>query len=552
MDSRSRIPSEGPSESLDSWKAIANYLNREVRTVMRWERSRGLPVHRLPGGEKPGVYALRSELDAWRKSSRIHAVDGEERHSVPAVAAAPPSLAVLPFANLSAEKENEYFGDGLADEIITALTRETALRVTARTSSFAFRGKEQDVRTIGERLSVGALLEGSVQRAGGRVRVTAQLVSTADGFHLWSERYDRDLTDIFAIQEDIAGAIAAALKVKLATPAAAARKRTGNLEAYNLWLKGRHHQYSRHSLEDFTKAGECFTRACALDPDYAAAHLGLAEHFRDLAVLGVLPPGQVAAQGRAEVEKALELDDSLGEAHATLGTFRAVFQYDWAGAGRAFATALKLDPGSPLVHSSYAVYLLAPTMRLEQAETELNRTLELDPLSPASHFLLAMVLFFRRAYDRAEAVIRNATDLRANFPTAVWLRGMIAAMQGRFEEAIEHCESAARLFGGAPMPSAMLGLLYGWAGRVEKARRVLEQLQQAARTTYISPACHAWVHLGLGDIDQAFQWLDRAIDEHDPHVIHLPVKPIYDSLREDARFTALLEKMSSPLPHSVQ
>ena len=280
---------------LDSWKEIAEHLGRDVRTAMRWERSRGLPVHRLPGGRKSAVYALRSELEQWRGQAEKRDAEGNG-----AVAAGRPSVAVLPFASLSADKENEYFSDGLADEIINYLAGVHGLRVTARTSSFAFRGKEEDVRGIGAKLGVESLLEASVQRAGGRIRVSAQLVSCRDGCHLWCERYDRELTDIFDVQEQIAVAIAAALKLTVA-PRATLGKKPPNLEAYQLWLKGRHHQLSKRSVQEVVQAGEYFAQAAALDDEFAAAHLAVGQHLLNLAVLGCVAPNTALERGRPEI-----------------------------------------------------------------------------------------------------------------------------------------------------------------------------------------------------------------------------------------------------------
>ncbi len=318
MPEQSTRPS---SDLLNSWKEIAAYLGRDVRTVIRWEQTRGLPVHRLPGGPKPAVYARRSELETWRKSRGLYIVEERERTrdaASPSVQSKP-SVAILPFTSLSTDKENEYFSDGLADEIITLLAGIHGLRVTARTSSFAFRGREQDVREIGARLGVEALLEGSVQRVSGRIRVSAQLVSCSDGCHIWCERYDRDLADIFAVQAQIADSIAAALKLKL-EPQPTPVRRTTNLEAYYLWLKGRHHRFSERSVEDVTRAGECFSAAVALDEDFAAAHLALGQHLLNLAVLGFVSPQQVAERGRLEIKRAIALDDHLGEAHAANGS----------------------------------------------------------------------------------------------------------------------------------------------------------------------------------------------------------------------------------------
>lgn len=541
-------PPVAPSDAIDSWKEIAAYLNRDVRTVMRWEQSRGMPVHRYPGDSRSAVYALRSELDSWRRSGGIHLVaSGLVASGQPAAATSPaspttPSIAVLPFANLSADKENEYFADGLADEVINALAAMNDVRVTARTSSFAFRGQEQDVREIGTKLGVQSLLEGSIQRAGSRIRISAQLVSASDGYHLWSQRYDRDLTDIFAVQDEIAAAISGALKLKVKA-AAAPRKRTKDLEAYRLWLQGRRYRFGGRTLQDIIQAGNCFSQAVALDPTFAAGHVEVGQHLLYLAVLGLVPPQKVASQARAEVMKALELDEKLGEAHAALGTLRALFDFDWAGAEQAFTRALEEEPGSAFILRRHAGSVLAPLMRLEQAEAEASDALELDPLCPESYFVMALMLFFRHEFQRAEASIRTTLELGGANPFVQWVRGVIAALEGRGDEAVMNCESAVRLYGNAPMLAAGLGMIYGFTGRTAEARRALEQLEASSQTTYVSPLYRAWVHMGLGDADRALEWLGRAIDDRDPNILHLPVKPVYDRLRADPRFDDLLRRM---------
>jgi TolB-like protein/Tfp pilus assembly protein PilF len=534
------------SDVVDSWKGIAAYLGRDVRTVMRWEQTRGLPVHRLPGGPKSAVYALRAELEAWRRNRGIHAI-GEQERGQPVVPAGPQpktSVAVLPFANLSADKENEYFSDGLADEIISDLARLHGLRVTARTSSFAFRGKEQDVREIGARLGVDNLIEGSVQRVGSRVRVYVQLVSCSDGCHIWSDRYDRELTDIFAVQEEIAASVASALKLTVEPPHSAPKKKIGNLEAYNLWLQGRHYRFSLRTVDDITKARECFAQAIALDPDFAAAHLAAAELLLNLAVLGLAPPQQVAREGRAEIAKALALDDGLGEAHAVAGVFRALFDFDWTGAQAAFEKALALNPGAPSIRRRLAGCVLIPLLRLDDAEAEARYAMELDPMCPESHFLMVLILFFKREYDRAEAMIRTTAELGSASPLILWVSGMIAAKRSNFPAAIERCEDAVRAYGSAPLVTAGLGMLYAMAGRKDQARQLLAQIDLAGQQGYVSPIYRAIVYMGLGETDRAFEWLARAVECHDPHILHLPAKPIYDSLRQDGRFQMLLRKMN--------
>ena len=526
-----------PHEIIDSWKEIAAYLKRDVRTVMRWEHTRDLPVRRLPGGPKSAVYALKLELDSWRDAGSNRLVE----HGDPSEGPVRPSIAVLPFTNLSSDQQNKYFSDGLADEIITALSRIEGLRVTARTSSFAFRGKEQDVREIGAVLGVAMLLEGSVQRADGRVRISAQLVSCSDGQHIWAERYDRDLSNVFATQEEIAACIATALRLKVNPELR--RKRTPNVDAYFAWLKGRHYQFNRRTLQDVITARECFSQAITYDPDFGAAHVAVAQSLLEAAAWGMVAPRDVAAAVRTGVEKALQWDDHLGEAHAALGTYRALFDFDWPGAECAFARALATEPGSPAILRTYVACLLSPTSRLEAAEEAASHALELDPLCPNAHFLMALVLFFQHQYERAEASIRASLELGSDNPFVQWIAGMIAALQGRFDVAVATSEAAVRMLGRAPMLSAGLGMVYGWSGRSAEARNALHQIERAAAAAYVSPIYRAWIYMGLGEIDNVFYWLDRAIECRDPHILHLPVKPVYDSLRPDPRFTALLRKM---------
>lgn len=522
------------AETLDSWKAIAAYLRRDVRTVMRWEQQRGLPTHRLPGGGKPGVYALKSELDAWLNKSRLHLAE-------PAEAAAPvPSIAVLPFSNLSGDKENEYFSDGLADEVITALTRIAGLRVTARTSSFAFRGEGRDVREIGRKLGVRTLLEGSVQRSGERIRVSAQLVDTADGFHVWSERYDRELRDVFEIQDEISRAIAQALEVRLAPSPGAPRK--VNLEAYNHWLKGRYYQ-QYENFEALAKSRSCFEQAIALDSSFPQPYIGLASLWRAAADFGVVRPEDVAIQARAAIRKALELDSSCGEAYALCGTYRAWIDFDWKGAEADFARALELTPASPLAQTMFANSCLIPINRLDEAERRMERAVESDPLSPLAYCLLAKVLLWKREYSRAQARIDAAFELRPDYPLAVWYRGAGLWFEGRIEEGVACLQAAARSIGGNPSMSGSIGNGLGLLGRRDEALQILAELHAAARERYVSPIGCAWVYMGLGELDEAFAWLDRAVDERDPHILDFPCKPLYDRLRQDARFTALLRKM---------
>ena len=528
-------------DTLDSWKAIAAYLHRDVRTVVRWEQARGLPVHRVPGGGRPGVFALKSELDAWRRGARLRLVEeGQEEGRGGAPRRRLPSIAVLPFANLSSAKENEYFSDGLADEVITLLTRVQGLRVTARTSSFAFRSQLQDARDIGKKLGVSTILEGSVQRSGRRVRVSAQLVDASTGFHLWSEQYDCKVGDVFAIEDEISRAIAGALEVRLAR--ARITKPTRNQEAYNCWLKARYHQHYE-SLEAYAKCRTYLKRAIALDPLFPQPYLGLADLARAAVEVGITGPREALAEGRAAIQKAFELDDSLGEAYALSGAYRAWMDFDWSGADADFERALALTPASAEAHRLRAINYLVPTGQLREAEQEMQQVVALDPVSPVACIDLGKVLLWARQFDRAQAAMEAAFELRPDYWLAAWFRGVALYFQGRIEEALTTWQSVQKKVGATPVGTGAIGMALGQLGRHREARAALAALDAAERERYVPRLSRAQIHMGLGETDAAFEWLDRAVEERDIHILDLPCKPIWDGLRADPRFTALLRKM---------
>lgn len=540
-------PAATRSEMIDSWKGIAAYLGKDVSTVMRWERSRGLPVHRLPGGRKATIYALAAELDAWRRGASEPAVPTPPAEARQGNAPAP-SIAVLPFDNLSAEKENEYFSHGLADGIITALSRGKTLRVIARTSSFALHGRDQGVGQIGKVLGVGTLLVGSVQRAGGRARVSVQLVDCSDGRSMWADRYDCDLGAPFDVQDEIAERIAAALQMTLGDRPS---PRPPAPEAYRLWLEGRYRQLNGRTLQDFASARECYAKAIAADPTFGLAHLALSQQALQAAGFGLASPLAVRATILSGIERALAWDSRLGEAHAARARYLALYEFDWNGAEESFARAFECEPGSAAALREVSAWLLTPVGRLEEAELAARRAVELDPLSPVTRFVLAQLLFCRRDYDGCIAGARTALELGGGIPMLEWMIGMVSALQGRFDEAIAACASASARIGSTPMLTGAMGMVQGWAGRPAEARRTLVQLDALASRAYVSPIHRAWVHIGLGESDAAFEWLDRAIDARDPHVLYLPVKPHYDALRRDARLGVLMSKLRLPAAAST-
>ncbi len=525
------------SEVLDSWKEVSKYLNRDIRTLQRWEHTRGLPVRRMPGSGKSAIYAVKSELEAWRRTRGIHIESGE-----PGVGStASPSVAVLPFLNLSSDIEDRYFADGLADEIITALSRLPGLRVTARTSSFAFRGKEQDIREVGRRLNVGAALEGSVRRSGNRIRVTAQLLDTADGYHLWSERFDRQLTDVFSIQDEIAEAIVEALRVKLTHPVSRVAPPTANAEAYHLWLRARYHTL-RQTPGEILRSRELFERAISLDAGFARAHLGLAEGWWESAFFGLDRPRDAVAIGRQAVLKALDIDGTLGEAHSMLGIYLGVHDFDWEAAERSFLRGLELSPGSSEVRARYAAWLLEPNLRLDEARTQLDLAVKSDPLSAIMRGYLGHHLIFRREFMRAAEELQLAVELEPAYWTAQMYLAASYGFQGIFDKAVAVMETLLKVAGDSPLIIGSYAFGCAAFGERERAGKFRDQLLQSTRS-YLPPLTVAWYYLGLGEVDACLDWLEKAVEQRDPLIVEFQPKPIYDGIRGHPRFQSLLSAM---------
>ena len=463
-------------------------------------------------------------------------------------AKATPSIAVLPFANLSADKENEYFSDGLAEDIIDALTQVPGLRVMARTSAFAFRGKEADVREIGARLNVEHILEGSVRRVGSRLRVTAQLVKASDGYHLWSQRFDREMTDVFAIQDEISQAIVEKLRVRLTGDRPLVKRYTENLAAYDLCLKARYHLFKL--TQEGREAGRKYCeQAIALDPNYALAYVVLSEAYWMSAYLGFTNPREALPRAKAAALEALRLDDTIAGAHSALGTILGTSEFDWHGAEREFRRALELNPSSAIGRSSYAWWhpmcFSLPLGRVEEALTEMRGAVELDPLDPFYNSLLGYTLFAARQFEPAIAQLQHAIDLDPTFFFPYWFLSLPYAHTGRLDEAIAAAEKANELSGGNAITLGNLGKVYGRAGRTAEARLLLEALTTRRRLTYVPASAFVLVHGGLGERDKALEWMATGIEERDPSLVtSLWMSPSYDPLRSHPAFQALLRKLN--------
>lgn len=454
------------------------------------------------------------------------------------------SIAVLPFANLSRDEENEYFADGLAEELITDLGQVPGLRVVSRNSAFQFKGKAVDARKIGQELRVSSILEGSVRKAGDRLRITAQLVNVADGYQAWSQRFDRRMEDVFAIQDEIVSSIVSSLRAHISgaeTQAIPLRRRPDNLEAYNFYLKGRFH-LNRQTPADLEKAAALFERAVAEDPGYAPAWAGLAEYYASVGFWCVMPSDQIWPKARRNAQRAVELDPDLAHAQTALGYVRIFCDWDWAEAGRNFRRAVELAPADSEAAYKHGLYL-TQVSRTDEALAEFRRALSLDPLSLMVNTGLALVRYYRREYDEAIAQAMKTLDLDPDYFEMHAGLGAIFLQTGRFDDGLRYLEGLRARSGDNPLILGLLGYGYGVAGCDDKARQVLARLDELAVAQYVAPVSRALIHIGLGEHDAAFQWLDQAAAIHDSLLCYLDVMPCYDPLKHDARFPALRERM---------
>jgi TolB-like protein/Tfp pilus assembly protein PilF/predicted Ser/Thr protein kinase len=454
------------------------------------------------------------------------------------------SIAVLPFANLSGDKDNEYFSDGLAEEILNALTKLHGLKVAARTSAFAFKGRNEDIRLIGETLRVTHILEGSVRKAGSRLRITAQLISIADGCHVWSERYDREMTDMFAIQDEISQAIVTVLKLKLARPGSQAiARRPLEPEAYESYLKGRFF-WNKRTEADLNRSIDYFLRAIELDPAYALAYAGLSDAYVLLGIFGVRPPNDVYPKARAAAEKALEIDGTLAEPHAALGHVLTAYDWDFQGAEEEYRKALDLNPSYPTAHQWYG-HLLAVTGRYAEGIAEVTRARHLDPLSVPINAFVGLIYMKARQTREAVEAARKGVDLDPNNPFAHWILARALDAQNELPESVAESEKAARLSGGSQASTAQLGFAYARIGDTAKAHKIIDQLVELSRTKYVSPYDIAIIYTGLGEKDLALEWLEKAYEERAVRLLEL-LDPAFDGLRFDPRFQDLVRRIGFP------
>jgi serine/threonine protein kinase/Tfp pilus assembly protein PilF len=452
-----------------------------------------------------------------------------------------PSVAVLPFLNLSADPENEYFADGITEDVIAQLSKIRALNVISRTSVMLFKKREQSLREIGTTLGATTVLEGSVRRVADRVRIVAQLIDVETDQHLWAETYDRQLTDIFVIQTDVALRIAAALRAELSRDERIRIRKepTSDLEAYQLYLQGRH-CYIRYTEEGLRRGIEYFERAITKDPNYAMAHVGLALAYAELGETGALRPEEAYRRGKEAAVRALELDSELGEAHCVLAVIKFVSDFDWAGAEQEFKRALELTPGNADTYDLYG-RLCSALERYDEAIAMQKRAQELDPL--VHRVDLATALLRAGSYDEALQTAASAIELDPHYARGHATVAWAFVKKGLYDKGLAHLETAVSLSPGDTLWLAQLGQVYGMTGDVPKARDVLRQLEDLSRQRYVSPYHMAYVYTGLGERDHAIDCLERAYEDRAGAVYGIKGSFLFTTLHSHPRFTALLRKM---------
>ncbi len=490
-----------------------------VRVEWRSLKNVSLPI---------GIYRVAMK---WEKTERAESPTRDKHR-----------LLVLPLVNISADPKDDYFADGLTEELITTLAKISGIRVVARTTAMRYKGEKATVGEIGRELNVGSIIEGSVRKSNNKVRIAVQLVETESQEQLWSERYDRDLQDIFSVQSEIAQRVAQSLEVKLKAGESVMieKKQTQNPEAYMLYLRGRYH-WSGRSEEGVNRAMKYFEEAIGRDPRYALAHVGLADCYSILGFYGYRRPAVVYPRARELAEKALQLDDGLAEAHASLGETLMQYYLDWNSAGLELQRAVDLNPSYATARMWKATHHAARGM-MNESLAEIRKAKELDPLSMIILTDAGKDLYLARQYDAAIEQYQDSLRIDPNFAIAHKGLAEVYVQKAMHEEALKEIEIAISLSNRSIFILDDLGYIYASAGRREDAVKVLDDLGKLASEEYVPAYGRAVIYGGLGDTDMAMEWLERAYDERS-FVVYLKVDPVFDGLRNDEKFKALLQKI---------
>jgi TolB-like protein/Flp pilus assembly protein TadD len=521
-----------PGERLDSWKEIASYLKRETRTVRRWETHEGLPVHRHLHNVRGSIYAFRPELDSWWAGRRTRPRSGSI------------VLAVLPFENLSGDLKQQRISDGLTDEVTTRLANlsPACLGVIARRSAMRFRRSTGRIDKIAGKLGATHIVGGSIRSEGDHTVVTVQLVRASDQTHLWADSYRSDRTNTLAGQSEIARMIAESTLAKLVpVPKPAASQGLGHSAvAHRVYLKGRFF-WNQRTAEELTKGIACFDQAILEDPTYAPAYAGLADSYIQLGFYGVLPAAPAMKKAKLAALKAVELDDTLGEAHTSLADVMTYFDWNLIGAEKEYQRAIQLNPTYATAHHWYGDYL-AMMGRFDEAHVKGQRALELDPVSPIINIWVGMKYYFGGCYDEAVEQYRKTLEMHPNYVLAHWALGLAYEQQGKYGAAISEKQKALDLSGESAWIAAGLAYAYAVSGKRDRTRKILERLTGPAHQTSAVSYEIATIYAALHDRDHALQWLQRAYDDRSEWVPYMRVEPRLRCLNGDARFQKLTRR----------
>jgi TolB-like protein/DNA-binding winged helix-turn-helix (wHTH) protein/Tfp pilus assembly protein PilF len=455
------------------------------------------------------------------------------------------SIAVLPMQNLSGDSNQDYFADGMTDELIASLARISSLRVISRTTAMEYKGTHESLEKIAHDLHVDAVVEGTVLRSGDRVRITAELVQVSTDRHLWADTYESPLGDILALQNQVAGAIVSQIRIKL-TPQdkeSLAATRPINAAAFEDYLKGRYY-WGKRSEDALDKAIHYFQSATEKDSNYALAYAGLADCYGILgaAIVGTVPTSEVAPKAKAAAKRAVELDPTLAETQTALATVQFNDDWNWKAAETGFRHAIQLNPSYATAHQRYSLYLIAMG-RTEESLEEMNRARSLDPLSLSVNFSLGWRLYMARQYDQAISQLLNTIEMDPTYLLAHIVLGQCYEQEGKYSEAITELQKAASLSPDSPPVLAALGHAYAAAGKRAEALQMLDKLKSVSGRRYVSPFYVAFLYIGLGDREQAVAWLDRGYDDRSNNMIFLNVVPQFDTLRSEPRFQSLRHRI---------
>jgi serine/threonine protein kinase/Tfp pilus assembly protein PilF len=539
------IAGQRPFKGTHDQAAIYSILNEDPEPIASMRKD-------LPVGFEMILFAClqKDPRNRYRDMdtllSDLRSIDLEDKTQVLTSVRAldePPSIAVLPFVNMSADPENEFFSDGLSESLINSLTKIKDFKVVARTSAFSFKGKDIDIREIGKQLDVNKILEGSVQKAGNRLRITAQLINVADGYHLWSESFDRNMADVFTIQDEISLAIVDNLKLNLlkGEKTRLIKRHTNDPEAYSYYLKGRYF-YNKRTEEDMKRSIEYFERALEIDPKFALPYAGLADTYATLGLYHWWQYKEVLSKAKKFALKGLEIDDSVGETHAAYANYIAWFEYSWSEAEKEYKKAIELSPSDVEARHMYA-HLLELQARFDEAVAEMRRALELEPLQINLNHCMGNILFFSGDCDGAIDMFQKTAEMDPSFPLQYFWLGRVYIHLGELDKAIETFERGTEFPTVNAIVSGGLGLAYALAGRVEDAHKILDQLEKLSKEKYVEPYSFAYIYMGLGDADKTFTYLEKGIEIGDMYMLYLPIDPIFKELHDDSRFDGLLKKL---------